>query len=390
MHSTVSALLLVSSCFATLGCLRPPPEHTASANATAPAAAGVTGQTTPARPETSRELDAWTAAAQMGIGFNIGNTLENTERWETGWGNPPITRAFVESLAGLGFKTVRLPVAWDTYAVEGRVQLDKFQRVAEVVDWITDAGMFCVLNIHWDRGWIDSSWKERFPQTHATFSPEAEQKYRSYWQQIATFFAGRSEKLVFEALNEETNFSNEGSEQQAYATLTRVQQIFIDTVRASGGNNARRLLIVAGYHTDITKTCSDHYRLPRDTTPGKLLVSVHYYTPWQFCGLTEDADWGKMMPTWGAENDLAQLNELFDKMAAFSSRHDIPVFVGEFGVEAKKEAASRVRWLAAVAQASRARKMVPVFWDTGHLVSRAAPHAPSAELRQVLEQLSSQ
>src|SRR5690349_20220270 len=85
-----------------------------------------------ARPST---LDAWTAARLMGRGINIGNTLENTSAWETGWGNPRITREYVDSLAKLGFKVVRLPVAWDTYAKDGKIPPDKIARVAEVVDW---------------------------------------------------------------------------------------------------------------------------------------------------------------------------------------------------------------------------------------------------------------
>jgi endoglucanase len=99
---------------------------------------------------------------------NIGNTLDNTSQWETGWGNPRITKEYIASLAALGFRTVRLPVAWDTYAREGRIQPDKLARVGEVVDWITAAGMFCIVNIHWDGGWIDSSYKARFPDTSRT------------------------------------------------------------------------------------------------------------------------------------------------------------------------------------------------------------------------------
>jgi endoglucanase len=331
------------------------------------------------------ELDARTAVPLMSPGINIGNTLENTTAWETGWGNPIITKEFVESLAHLGFRTVRLPVAWDSYAVHGRIQPDKFRRVTEVVDWITGAGMFCVLNIHWDGGWIDSDKKDKFPKTYATFSPEAEGKFRSYWEQIAGYFAGSSEKLIFEALNEETNFSNEGSEQQAYATLTRVNQLFIDTVRTTGGNNARRLLIVAGYSTDIAKTCSSGYKLPRDTIAGRLFISVHYYTPYQFCGLSEDASWGKMMPTWGTPDDVKQLDQLFDTMKGFCTDNDIPAFIGEFGVTTKnKEPASRVRWMTAVFNAALSRKMVPVLWDTGGDVSRRSPYVASDELRQTL------
>ena len=255
-------------------------------------------------------------------------------------------------------------------------------------NWITKAGMFCVLNIHWDGGWIDSGSKAHFPQTYATFSPQAEKKYRSYWEQISSYFSTKSEKLIFEALNEETNFTNEGSTEKAYATLTRVNQLFIDTVRHSGGNNPKRLLIIAGYATDITKTCAKEYKLPTDTIPGRLFVSVHFYTPWQFCGMTEDADWGKMMPTWGSEREMAELDGLFITMGEFCTRNDIPAFIGEFGVTDKKDPASRVRWMSAVTKAAISRKMVPVLWDTGNEVSRHQPYAASSALLQVLNRLA--
>jgi len=338
----------------------------------------------------AEDLDAWNAAKLMGVGVNIGNTLDNTTTWETGWGNPRITKEFVQSLARLGFKTVRVPVAWDTYARNGRIAEDKLARVGEVVDWITAAGMFCVVNIHWDGGWIDSSAKKRFPKTFATFSPEAESKYISYWTQIASYFAGRNERLIFEALNEETNFEGVGSTQKAYATLTHVNQLFIDTVRKTGGNNANRLLIVTGYATDITKTTSSEYVLPKDTVPHRLLISVHYYTPWPFVGMTKDESWGKVAPTWGSEADVAELNRLFDAMQEFCKRNDLPAFIGEFGVTDKKETPSRVRWMSAVAEAALSRKMIPVLWDTGGDISRKAPYAPSAALTEVLRKLAVQ
>ena len=373
----MAATLLLSL----VACLTPPPTPPASAASATPGAA-------PKTSEVMTEIDAWAAVERMGLGINIGNTLENTTHWETGWGNPRISRELVQKLAALGFKTVRLPVAWDTYAVDGVIQTDKLERVSEVVNWITEAGMFCVVNIHWDGGWIDSSNKERFAATYATFSPEAERKFRSYWSQIATFFAGKDEKLIFEALNEETHFENAGSPEQAFATLTRVNQLFIDTVRATGGNNAKRLLIVTGYSTDITKTTSGRYKLPVDTIPHRLFISVHYYTPWTFVGLTEDASWGKMATTWGSKDEVAELNRLFDAMREFCTRHDIPAFIGEFGASHKKEKESRVRWLTAVFKASLSRKMVPVLWDTGNDLSRLSPHEPSPALADVLRNLA--
>ncbi len=384
----VSVLLLL----ATEACLAPAPEcrHPAVVTPTptpknlpATPAAGATLPT-----EAMAELDAWTAAARMAPGINIGNTLENTTAWETGWGNPPITREFVQKLAALGFKTVRVPVAWDSYAVNGQIQPDKLARVAEVVGYVLDAGMFSVVNIHWDGGWIDSGVKEKYPDTYATFSAEAEKKYRSYWTQIASYFAGKNERLLFEALNEETKFENAGSPEKAYATLTRVNQLFIDTVRSTGGNNARRLLIVTGYSTDITKTCNEDYALPKDPAPHRLFISVHYYTPWPFCGMTEDASWGKMAPTWGSPSDVAELNRLFDMMGRFTTQNDIPAFIGELGASDKKEQASRARWMSAVTSAAIHRKMVPVLWDTGHDISRRPPYDPSAALSEMLASLA--
>jgi endoglucanase len=383
MPRSLQSLLLtaVLGAVPSLACLTPPPLKSPGSSVASVAAA-------PRAPEKMTELDAWTAVSLMSPSINIGNTLENTTTWETGWGNPPISKEFVESLARLGFKSVRLPVAWDTYAVDGQIEADKFNRVSEVVDWITGAGMFCVLNIHWDGGWIDSGSKEKFPNTHATFSAVAEKKFRSYWEQISRFFAGKNEKLILEALNEETNFSNEGSTDKAYATLTRVNQLFIDIVRKTGGNNSKRLLIVAGYSTDIAKTCQGAYKLPKDAVPGKLFISVHYYTPYQFCGLTEDADWGKMMTTWGTPDDVKQLEQLFDMMKGFCTSNDIPAFIGEFGVTTKKESASRVRWLSAVANAAVSRKMVPALWDTGTEVSRNDPYAAGPDLVQMLRNLT--
>jgi endoglucanase len=341
-------------------------------------------------PEKMTTLDAWTAVGKMTPGINIGNTLECTTHWETGWGNPPITREYVQSLARLGFKTVRLPVAWDTYANNGRITPQEFQRVAEVVNWITEAHMYCVINIHWDGGWIDSDVKDHFPQTYHTFSPEAERKFRSYWEQISRFFAGKNEQLIFEALNEESSFTLPGTDEPDYATLTHVNQLFVDTVRQTGGNNANRLLLVAGYTTDINKTCQSGYKLPHDTVPGKLFLSIHYYTPWQFVGLNEDANWGKMMPTWGSTDDVKQLNQLFDSLSDFCTRNDTPAFIGEFSVCSNKEEASQIRWTCAVANAAVQRKMVPVLWDTGGGVSRREPYTACTTVIEMLRTIGVQ
>jgi endoglucanase len=344
-------------------------------------------QAVPPEHERMTAVDAWTAVGQMTPGINIGNTLDNTVHWETGWGSPIITREYIQALSRLGFKTVRLPVAWDTFADHGRITPQEFGRVGELVDWITSAGMYCVVNIHWDGGWIDSDDKKRFPDTYHTFSPDAEKKFRSYWEQISRFFAGKNEKVIFEALNEESDFSGEGSEQKTYATLNHVNQLFVDTVRKTGANNRSRLLIVAGLSTSFEKTSRSEFRIPSDSVKGKLLLSVHYYAPWQFVGLDQDANWGKMFLTWGSAQDVKQLNQSFDTLNDYCIRNGTPAFIGEFAVCSRKEAASTIRWLSAVATAAKQRRMIPVLWDTGGAVSRREPYAPSNELTQMLRNL---
>jgi endoglucanase len=124
--------------------------------------------------------------------------------------------------------------------------------------------------------------------------------------------------------------------------------------------------------------------LPKDTLPHRLMISVHYYTPWQFAGMTKDESWGKVQLTWGSAADIAELNRLFDAMQEFCKRNDLPAFIGEFGVTDKKETASRVRWMLAVREAALSRNMIPVLWDTGGGISRKPPYAPSVALREVL------
>ena len=207
-------------------------------------------------------VDAATLAAAMGFGANIGNTLENTTTWETGWGQPLITQAFIDGMASHGIKTVRVPVAWDTYATNGTIDATKLNRVKEVVGWIESAGMYAVVNIHWDGGWIyNESNSNKFKLT-----ADVTTKFASYWAQIASGFADVGHQLVFEGLNEEGRFYQNGDSSQApdYAALNQLNQSFVTTVRAQSGYNKTRALLIAGFATDIDLTCVDDFAVPSD------------------------------------------------------------------------------------------------------------------------------
>ncbi len=320
-------------------------------------------------------VDATAMAKVMGFGANIGNTLENTTTWETGWGEPLITQAYVNGMASHGIKTVRVPVAWNTYAVNGVIDATKMDRVKQVVSLIEAAGMYAIVNIHWDGGWIDNDTDGNANRYKLT--DDVKTKFASYWTQIAKAFASVDNKLVFESLNEESKFYVNGDTSQApdYAALNTLNQLFVTTVRAQGGYNTGRGLLIAGFTTDIDLTCVDAFTVPNDPAgAGKLFLSIHYYTPYTFCGLDTVESWGSPQTTWGTDADKATLDGLFTKLADFSTQRHIPVIIGEFGVTLgqnyPRDQNSRALWMESVAKASLSRGMVPVLWDTGSDISR--------------------
>lgn len=335
-------------------------------------------------------IDARALVKALGFGTNIGNTLENTVTWETGWGQPLITQAFINGLASRGIKTVRVPVAWDTYAKNGVIDSAKMDRVKQVVSWITAAGMYAIVNIHWDGGWINNE-KGSPPFSLTT---EIKTKFTSYWQQIGTAFSGVGHQLILEGMNEEGSWTTDG---QKYGTpnippLNEMNQLFVNTVRAQGGFNATRALLIAGFNTDLEKTCVPAFTIPTDPAgTGKLFLSIHYYTPWTFT-IKEQNDSDTSQPvstTWGTAAEKQTLEDLFTKLGTCSSDKKIPVILGEFAVTRGtdpyvREAASRTAWMTAVAKASVARGIVPVLWDTGSEISRV-DGAFSAEFQKAFD-----
>lgn len=335
-------------------------------------------------------VDAGAMVEDMGFGTNIGNTLENTASWETGWGQPPVTRAFIDGIASRGIKTVRVPVAWDTYASNGIVDPSHLARVKEVVGWIVDAGLYAIVNIHWDGGWIFNE----HDANQYRLTDDVKSKFTSYWQQIASDLGDVGHHLILEGLNEEGRFYVNGDPEQApdYAALNQLNQLFVTTVRAQGGYNTSRALLIAGFNTDIELTCVDAFQVPADPAgPGKLFLSLHYYTPSTFTLLETVASWGSPATVWGSGAEKAELQSLFEKAASFSSAKKIPIILGEFAVTRGenyvREPDSRVLWMESVAEAAMSRGMVPVLWDTGSEIERG-DGSFSPELESVMDQLN--
>jgi endoglucanase len=342
---------------------------------------------------TDNALDAASMAIDMRLGANIGNTLENTFAWETGWGQPLITQQFINGMAANGIKTVRVPVAWNTYAVNGVVQSDKMARVREVVQWILNAGMYVIVNIHWDGGWIKNEGNANVYR----LTDDVRSKYRSYWQQIAAAFADVGNRLIFEAQNEDGEFYLNGDKAAGadYAPLNELNQLFVSTVRGSSGYNKTRNLLIAGYVTNIDMTCVDAFAIPSDPAgAGKLFLSIHYYAPYPFCCMSEPADWGGWVypaTTWGTPAEKAELQTLFSKLAAFCAARKVTAIIGEFCVITGsgayvRDPASRVLWMKSIIETARTHGMVPLLWDTGGDINRT-DGSFSTELTAVKTQL---
>ena len=296
-------------------------------------------------------LTALEATRLMGNGINLGNTLEACDNnvgiktnaplsYETHWGQPKTTQAMIDGMKAAGFDTIRIPVAWMTNAThlyEGdyTIDADYMDRVEEVVCYARKAGMYVIINDHWDGGWYGM-----FGSESAETRALAMEAYKGMWQQIAERFRDYSDYLIFESANEELGgrFDENSplycsdsvvtylTDDERYALTNEINQTFVDVVRATGGNNATRFLLIAGYSTDINQTCDDRFQMPKDTADSKLMVSVHYYDPWSYCGASSAASATK----WGKVSDYEYMDQQLAKMTKFTEA-GYGVVIGEYG-----------------------------------------------------------
>lgn len=296
-------------------------------------------------------LTALEATRLMGNGINLGNTLEACDNnvgiktntplsYETHWGQPKTTQAMIDGMKAAGFDTIRIPVAWMTNAThlyEGdyTIDADYMDRVEEVVRYARKAGMYVIINDHWDGGWYGM-----FGSESAETRALAMEAYKGMWQQIAERFRDYSDYLIFESANEELGgrFDENSplycsdsvvtylNDDERYALTNKINQTFVDVVRATGGNNATRFLLIAGYSTNIDQTCDDRFQMPKDTADSKLMVSVHYYDPWSYCGASSAASATK----WGKVSDYEYMDQQLAKMTKFTEA-GYGVVIGEYG-----------------------------------------------------------
>lgn len=375
-------MILISFC-ASFSCLAGEIPDTSSAKVTSPQ-------------PFDNSFDAVELTRKMGNGINLGNTLEayrgnnptnkNPVFYETLWGQPETKPYHFKAFADAGFKCVRIPIAWTNMMNYEKndftIATALLDRVEDVVNMALDCDLYVVINDHWDGGWWGL-----FGSKNEAHRATAFEMYKSMWTQIANRFKNYSEKLIFEGgneeigdrLNDENALTNGAKDvltvNQRYECANKINQCFVDTVRSTGANNAQRFLLIPGYDTDIEKTNDKRFKMPQDALPGRLMISVHYYTPSDYCILDKDASWAKCKTTWGTEFEKKSMKQNFAKMKNFVD-NGYGVIIGEYAVALRNENGKYTKkngtelWLKNVLDNCDEYDYCPFLWDCSSLFSR--------------------
>lgn len=320
---------------------------------------------------------AFETAASISMAVNIGNTLEAIGG-ETAWGAAKINADYIRSIRESGFDAVRLPVAWYNHSDKNTLKIDEdwMKRVDEVVQLCIANGLYVFMNIHWDDGWMELNID--------SYSADVDRIQRELWTQIADRFKDYDKHLVFCGANEA------GKDTQASAdALKAYMQTFIDVVRASGSNNANRVLVVQAPGTDIdraVKYCTGN--MPTDNVADRMMLEVHCYDPSDFTILQNDGEWGADSKvryfwgqdfhtgtdrdcTWGEENHI---DTQMQKLKTNFVDKGVPVIIGEFGcgrrrtflatIDEARHRASRCYYHSYIVKSAKNHGAVPFLWDT--------------------------
>ena len=314
-------------------------------------------------------------SGKMKIGWNLGNMLEATWVPRNSYNNT--TQTAIDSVKAAGFNTVRLPVAWFYHSdtITSKIDAAWLAHVKKIVDYCIKDSMYVIINAHWDKGWLEN-------RVNTANKDIVNVRQQKYWTQIANYFKDYGDHLLFAGANEPN--ADDATEM---AILLSYHQTFINAVRETGGKNSSRTLVIQGPSTDISNTDKYMKTLPKDQIENRLMVEVHYYTPWNFCGLNGDASWGKMFyywgkgnhstteitrnATWGEESDM---DKYLGMMKTKFIDKGIPVIIGEYGAFRRKLSppsdqalhnASIISYYRYFVNSATKKGMITYCWDTG-------------------------
>lgn len=308
---------------------------------------------------------ASSAVHKMKIGWNLGNSLDTHGDWiveyspgkpsdfEVGWGNPVTTPEMIQKFKEAGFNAIRVPVTWYQHLDKDNVINEEWmQRVEEVVNYVLNTGMYCVLNVHHDTG--AGGWLAADLNTYPAISA----RYKKLWEQIATRFQAYDQRLVFESYNEMLDKQDHWTETNpdGYKAQNALLQDFVDVVRKTGGNNLYRNLSINTYSAAHTALTLNNFTVPTDVVKDRLLAQVHVYDPY-FFSLDKDSPIAEFtsQDAQGIANVMSRLNDRFCSKG-------IPVIIGEFGSVDKNNMPERAKHAACIVKEAARYGIVCFQW----------------------------
>ena len=323
---------------------------------------------------------AWQFAERLGIGWNMGNHFDahnNGVSGETFWGNPKATAATFTKVKAAGFNTVRIPVTWLGHigdAPEYKIEEAWLDRVAEVVGYAEAAGLNAIINMHHDGGdskyWLDIKTAALNAEVHQQIIDQV----KAMWGQIADKFRDKGDFLIFEAFNEIHDGGwgwganrNDGGKQ--YRCLNEWNQAFVDAVRASGGENADRILGIPAYCTNVDISL-ESFEMPEDPAKDRLMMAVHCYDPYDYTLPANKSEWGHTADASKkvAGDNEGDLKKVFEKIYVNYIAKGIPVYMGEFGCVNRataREQAFQQYYLKYYAKLAKTYGVPSIIWDNG-------------------------
>lgn len=302
-----------------------------------------------------RNISSADLVAEMGIGWNLGNSFDVRNKDKTVWGNPLPTSTHIKAIKDMGFETLRIPVTWDYHMLDEAPYTVEFPYLARL-QLIVEAGlrndMHVIINSHHD-DWIIPTTAE---------APKVKERLAQLWTQIGDHFNQYGDKLIFEVMNEPRLMGSpeewSGGTAEGRTILNEFHQICVDAIRATGQNNAKRHIMIPTYAASTTANAFADLVLPNDPN---LIVSIHSYFPWSFAGQDNGGtnNWGSDSEKAGLDNELDRIKE------RWVTQENRPVILGEWGAKDKNNLSTRVAYVDYYANAAVDRGMVPVIWDDG-------------------------
>lgn len=303
-------------------------------------------------------------AANMQMGWNLGNTLDATDGSglgsETSWGQPTATKELIYLIKGLGFSTIRIPTSWHNHMKDGVIDSAWMDRVQQVVDWSMEAGLYVILNSHHD----NVKNKGYYPTEE--YKESSKEFLTNVWTQVAERFKDYDEHLVFESMNEprlrdtgkEWWFdANDAEGIACIKTVMEYNQLFVNIVRSSGGYNETRFLMVPSAIASPDNALNSNFEMPKDTIDNHLILSVHAYTPYNFAmNANGYSNWSNDKN--GELGFIKNLNTTFVK-------EGYGVCIGEFGATNKDNLKARCDWAKSYTARCKQYKLSCVLWDNG-------------------------